>query len=43
MFRNQIKVAWRNLVSRKAYSIINIVGLAVGIETSHDLNNVLKY
>ncbi|HEX6982445.1 MAG TPA: ABC transporter permease [Balneolaceae bacterium] len=31
MFRNYIKVAWRNLVRKKKYSLINIVGLALGI------------
>ena len=31
MFTNYIKVAFRNLVKQNAYSLINIVGLAVGI------------
>jgi len=31
MFKNYIKIAWRNLVKGKLYSIINISGLAVGI------------
>lgn len=31
MFRNYLKIAWRNLVRRKAYSAINIAGLTVGI------------
>jgi putative ABC transport system permease protein len=31
MFTNYIKVALRNLVKQNAYSLINIVGLAVGI------------
>ena len=31
MFRNYIKIAYRNLVKHKTYSIINIVGLAIGI------------
>src|SRR5688572_21967162 len=43
MFRNQIKIAWRNLASRKAYSIINIVGLAVGIGTSLLIFLVISY
>lgn len=31
MLRNYIKIAWRNLVKNKAYSAINILGLAVGM------------
>lgn len=31
MFKNFIKIAWRNLVKNKTFSIINIVGLAIGL------------
>ena len=31
MLKNYFKIAWRNLVKNKAYSIINIGGLAVGM------------
>src|SRR4051812_25050789 len=31
MFKNYFKTAWRNIVKSKTYSIINIVGLAVGL------------
>jgi putative ABC transport system permease protein len=31
MFRNYFKTAWRNLTKYKAFSIINIFGLAIGI------------
>lgn len=31
MFKNYFKTAWRNLKKNKTYSILNIVGLAVGI------------
>ena len=31
MFRNYIKIAFRNLVKNKVYSLINITGLAIGI------------
>ena len=31
MFKNFIKVAIRNLMNRKFYSIINILGLAIGL------------
>ncbi|MGZ3754931.1 MAG: ABC transporter permease [Mucilaginibacter sp.] len=31
MIINYIKIAWRNLISQKLYSLINITGLAVGL------------
>ncbi|QLG45710.1 ABC transporter permease [Costertonia aggregata] len=31
MFRNYLKIAWRNLLKNKGYSIINIGGLALGM------------
>lgn len=31
MFRNYLKIAWRTIVTNKAYSAINIGGLAVGM------------
>ncbi|WP_419212797.1 ABC transporter permease [Maribacter sp. X9] len=31
MFRNYIKIAWRNLLKNKGYSAINIGGLAIGM------------
>ncbi|WP_350292591.1 ABC transporter permease [uncultured Croceitalea sp.] len=31
MFKNYLKIAWRNLVKNKGYSLINIGGLALGI------------
>jgi putative ABC transport system permease protein len=31
MFKNYLKVAWRNIVRHKGYSFINIFGLAVGM------------
>ena len=34
MFRNYLKIAWRNLLRNKLYSFINIGGLAVGITFS---------
>ncbi|MVM37633.1 FtsX-like permease family protein [Spirosoma sp. HMF3257] len=33
MIRNYLKIAWRNLVLHKAFTAINIVGLAVGLAT----------
>jgi ABC-type antimicrobial peptide transport system permease subunit len=34
MFRNYLKVAWRNIIRNKAHSLINISGLAVGVACS---------
>jgi len=34
MFRNYLKIAWRNIVKNKAHSFINISGLAVGVACS---------
>ena len=31
MIRNYLKIAWRNLVRNKTFSLINIVGLAIGL------------
>jgi putative ABC transport system permease protein len=31
MIRNYIKIAWRNLIHQKLYSLINITGLSVGL------------
>lgn len=31
MFKNYLKIAWRNLIRHKGYSILNISGLSVGI------------
>jgi len=31
MFRNYLKIAWRNLVRQRLFSLINISGLAVGL------------
>src|ERR1700676_2512599 len=31
MLKNYLKVAWRNLVKNKTFSIINMVGLATGL------------
>ena len=31
MIRNYLKIAWRNMVKNRFYSIVNIVGLSAGI------------
>ena len=34
MFKNYFKIAWRNLIKNKAFSAINIFGLALGLACS---------
>ena len=34
MFKNYLKIAWRNLLRHKAFSAINIVGLSIGMTCS---------
>jgi len=47
MFRNYFKIAFRNLWRNKSFSLINIVGLAIGIATCLIImlfvNNELSY
>ena len=31
MFKNYLKVAWRNIIKKKGYALINIFGLSVGL------------
>src|SRR5689334_16344535 len=31
MFKNYVKIAWRNIVKKKTFSIINITGLSVSV------------
>ena len=31
MFKNYFKIAWRNLIKNKGFTVINIVGLSLGI------------
>lgn len=33
MFKNYLKIAWRNLLKHKVFSVINIAGLSIGIAT----------
>src|SRR5260221_12029441 len=43
MIRNYLKIAWRNLLRHKAYSAINITGLAVGIASCLLIFVVVQY
>lgn len=31
MFKNYIKIAWRNLIRNKSFSLLNIIGLSIGL------------
>ena len=31
MIRNYLRIAWRNLIRNKAFSLINILGLSLGL------------
>lgn len=43
MLKNYLRMAWRNLSRHKAYAVINISGLAVGIAACLILFTVVKY
>jgi predicted permease len=43
MFKNYIKTAWRSIVRNKAFSLINITGLSIGIAASMLLFIVVQY
>ena len=43
MFKNYFKIAWRNLLRNKAYAIINITGLSLGIACGIIIFTVVNY
>jgi putative ABC transport system permease protein len=47
MFKNYLKIAWRNIVKNKTFSLINIIGLTIGLTScfliSLYINNQLSY
>jgi len=43
MFRNYLKIAWRNLTRNKSYAAINITGLAVGIAVCMMIFIIIQY
>jgi len=43
MFRNYLKIAWRNIIRHKTYSVINVAGLAVGFAAFLLISLVVRY
>jgi putative ABC transport system permease protein len=43
MFKNYLKIAWRNLTRNKSYAAINITGLAVGIAVCMVIFIIIQY
>nr|WP_299338532.1 ABC transporter permease [Allomuricauda sp.] len=43
MFRNYIRIAWRNLLKRKVFTAINILGLSIGFGSSVLIYLFLNY
>ncbi len=43
MFQNNLKIAWRSLKKNRIYSMINIMGLAVGIAASLLIYRIVSY
>ncbi|TWF34914.1 putative permease [Chitinophaga polysaccharea] len=43
MLRNYFRIAWRNLIRRKGYSVINILGFALGIACAILIFTLVKY
>jgi putative ABC transport system permease protein len=43
MFRNYLKIAWRNIIRHKTYSVINVAGLAVGFAAFLLIFLVVRY
>ncbi len=43
MLKNYIIIAWRNLYNQKVYSIINVLGLALGIACFTVLHTMIRY
>ncbi|MDN3492577.1 ABC transporter permease [Winogradskyella bathintestinalis] len=43
MIRNYIKIAWRNIVKHKVFSLINIIGLTIGLSASFVIGLMIYY
>lgn len=43
MLRNHFKIAWRNITRNKIFSLINVIGLAIGISASLVIYLIVRY
>ena len=43
MFKNYFKTAWRNLMKNKIFSVINVLGLGIGIAAFLLIINYLRF
>ena len=43
MFKNYLKTAWRNITRNKIFSLINVIGLAIGISASLVIYLIVSY
>src|ERR1700744_590925 len=43
MFKNYLKIAWRNLLKHKVFSVINIGGLSIGIAVCLIISLYVRY
>src|SRR5680860_1641663 len=43
MFRNYLKVAFRSILKHKAFSLINIIGLSIGLSSAFVIGAMIYY
>ncbi len=43
MFKNYLKIAWRNIWKNKAFSLINIIGLSIGLSAAFVIGAMVYY
>ena len=43
MIRNYLKIAWRNITKNKVFSLINIIGLTIGLSASFVIGLIIYY
>jgi ABC-type antimicrobial peptide transport system permease subunit len=43
MIKNYFKIAWRNLMKNKAFSLINIIGITIGLSASFVMGLMIYY
>jgi len=43
MIRNYFKIAWRNLLKNKVFSIINVIGLTIGLSASFVIGGMIYF